>query len=78
MIHSFAAAALFALALGAMAAGIPVSGPMADEGWLKQAAAGVFTPKSELVARVAVVRTEGRVDVTDNLLSEDNKSCRLT
>lgn len=50
---------------------------MAQEGWLKQAAAQRLTPTSDRVAPVAVVRTEGRVESADNLLLEDSKSCRL-
>ena len=50
----------------------------AEDVWLKQAAAEALTPKSDRVAPATVVRTEGRVDVSDALLLEDGRSCRLT
>ena len=48
------------------------------ETWLKQARAYALTPSSDWVAPVCIVRTEGRVEAAEALLSEDGKGCRLT
>ncbi len=46
--------------------------------WTREAGALLLTPKSDCVAPVAVMRTEGRVDASDALFAEDGKSCRLS
>lgn len=46
--------------------------------WTKLAEECVLTPRSERVAPVAVVRTEGLVDAAEALLCAGGKSCRLT
>ena len=50
----------------------------ADAAWVKQAQKLLLTPKSNRVAPVAVVWTEGKVERADALLAEDGKSARLT
>ena len=54
---------------------LPVAG---DAAWLKQARKHVLTPTSDRVMPVGVMRTEGKVEGADALLSEDGRSCRLT
>ena len=54
---------------------LPVAG---DAAWLKQARKHVLTPTSDRVMPAGVMRTEGKVEGADALLSEDGRSCRLT
>ena len=65
--------------------GIAVCGVAAGQGsiaptdaWQQQARAQVLTPGADIVAPVAIVRTEGRVEAAAALLREDGKGCRLT
>ncbi len=50
----------------------------ASDAWLKEASPYLLTPKSDWVEPVSVVRTEGKVESADALITEDGRSCRLT
>ncbi len=50
----------------------------ADDKRLDQAKALVLTPSSEIVAPVAITRTDGDVTGAASILREDGKSCRLS
>jgi alpha-L-rhamnosidase len=47
-------------------------------GWLKEALVHVLTPKSDRVAPVGVLKTEGKVDSAEAMLAGDGRSCRLS
>ena len=50
----------------------------ADDALLERAKAHVLTPSSDVVAPVAVTRTDGNVTEENLILREDRKSCTLT
>ena len=68
-------------AVAADLASLPVpekAGKAGQEPWLKQAKEHVLTPTSDRVMPVCVMRTEGKVEGADALLTKDGRSCRLT
>ena len=71
----------FTAAMAADSGSLPVAGGGGWAGgaaWLKQAREHVLTPTSDRVKPVCVMRTEGKVEGADALLTEDGRSCRLT